>query len=56
MWIARDIDEALHLFASKPIRDVDRWIPYLNNLKIRLPEVYYPEVNWMDGPRELILE
>lgn len=56
MWIARDIEGRLHLFASKPIRYVDHWIPYTDSLKINLPTEFYPEVIWLNGPRELILK
>lgn len=56
MWIARDIEGRLHLFASKPIRYVDHWIPYIDSLKINLPTEFYPEVTWLNEPRELILK
>lgn len=32
MWIARDIDNHLHLFLLKPIRNIDHWISTANDI------------------------
>lgn len=53
---ARDIDETLHLFTSKPFRNVDHWISTANDVDIFLPKNLYPDVTWINGPRELILK
>lgn len=55
-WIARDIDNTLHLFTSKPFRKVDHWISIDNAMDILLPKNLYPEVTWVDGPRELLVK
>lgn len=56
MWVARDIDNTLHLFTSKPFRNVDHWISIANDIDVFLPKNLYPEITWIDGPRELILK
>lgn len=55
MQIARDIDNHLHLFLLKPIRNIDHWISTANDIDIYLPSNLYPEIKWERGPRELIL-
>ena len=56
MWIARDIDNNLHLFLRKPFRNIDHWISTANDVDIYLPPNLYPEIKWECGPRELVLK
>lgn len=56
MWIARDKDNTLHLFTSKPFRNVDHWISTANDIDVFLPKNLYPEITWIGGLRELILK
>lgn len=45
MWIARDLDNSLHLFSEKPFRHIDHWISSLDGIDIYLPsKKLYPEV------------
>lgn len=56
MWIARDIDNNLHLFLQKSFRNIDHWISTVNDVDIYLPPNLYPEIKWEHGPRELVLK
>lgn len=53
MWIARDIDNHLHLFLLKPIRNIDHWISTANDIDIYLPSNLYPEIKWERGQENL---
>ena len=57
MWIARDRDNSLNLFSSKPFRNGSYWISRVTDIVIYLPPSLFPEVKWEDEePRELILK
>lgn len=56
MWIARDKDNCLNLFSSKPFKNRSYWISRATDIVIYLHPDMYPEVKWEDEePRELIL-
>ena len=56
MWVARDINNNLHLFLQKPFRNIDHWISTADDVDIYLPPNLYPEIKWERGPRELVLK
>jgi hypothetical protein len=59
LWIARDKDNSLSLFVSKPINHADTcWIPRENvdcGNYIDLPESEFPEINWDNSPKQITL-
>lgn len=60
LWIARDRDNSLSLFVSKPINHADRiWIPRENvdcGSYINLAESEFPEITWENSPKQLIIK
>ena len=56
MWIARNIDNTLVLFQSKPIlTDEIIWDEILNEDSMFIPEYLYPEVTFENSPMEVEL-
>lgn len=56
LWIARNIDNTLVLFQSKPIiNDNVEWDEILNEDYMFIPEYLYPEVTFENSPQELEL-
>ncbi len=59
LWVARDRDNSLALFKSKPINHADiSWIPIeKKNLGsyIELPEFEFQWVNYDNSPQEITL-
>ena len=56
MWIARNVDNTLVLFQSKPIlKDELIWDETLNEDYMFIPEYLYPEVTFANSPQEVEL-
>lgn len=57
LWIARDRDNSLSLFKSKPINHADIcWIPREDidcGSYINLPESEFPEITFDNSPKEI---
>ena len=58
MWIARDKDDSLWLYAEKPIgKGINRWLMKPNSKNERIDDDWFPEIQWEDEePKELILK
>lgn len=57
MWIARNVDNTLVLFQSKPIlKDELIWDEILNEDYMFIPEYLYPEVAFENSPMEVELK
>lgn len=57
MWIARNVDNTLVLFQSKPIlKDELIWDEILNEDYMFIPEYLYPEVTFENSPKEVELK
>lgn len=57
MWIARNEDNTLVLFQSKPIlKDELIWDEILNEDCMFIPEYLYPEVTFENSPQEVELK
>lgn len=57
MWIARNVDNTLVLFQSKPIlKDELIWDEILNEDYMFIPEYLYPEVTFENSPMEVELK
>lgn len=56
LWIARNMDNTLALFQSKPIlKDALIWDEILNEDYMFIPEYLYPEVTFENSPQEMEL-
>ena len=51
LWIARNIDNTLALFQSKPVLDDLNWNETLNEDYMFIPEYLYPEVTFENSPQ-----
>lgn len=60
LWIARDRDNSLALFKTKPINHADTcWIPREDvdcGSYINLQESEFPEITWENSPKEFELK
>ena len=60
LWIARDRDNTLCLFNSKPINHADRcWIPREDidcGNYLTLPDSEYPEITFENSPQQINLQ
>lgn len=57
MWIARNVDNTLVLFQSKPIlKDELTWDEILNEDYMFIPEYLYPNVTFENSPMEVELK
>lgn len=60
LWIARDKDNSLSLFVSKPINHRDEcWIPRENidcGNYLTLPDSEYPEITFENSPQQINLQ
>lgn len=57
MWIARNVDNTLVLFQSKPIlNDELIWDEILNEDYMFIPEYLYPGVTFENSPMEVELK
>lgn len=57
MWIARNVDNTLVLFQSKPtLKDILMWDEILNEDYMFIPEYLYPEVTFENSPQEVELK
>jgi len=57
MWIARDENNALWLYMTKPVRH-ERWGLFTSNRNgdigcIRLPEKVLPQITWQNSPKKV---
>lgn len=50
LWIARNTDNTLALFQSKPVLDLN-WEETLNEDYMFIPEYLYPEVTFENSPQ-----
>ena len=57
LWVARNVDNTLVLFQSKPIlTDEVIWGEILNEDYMFIPEYLYPEVTFENSPMEVELK
>ena len=57
LWIARNIDNTLVLFQSKPIiNNNGEWDEILNEDYMFIPEYLYPEVTYENSPQMIELK
>jgi hypothetical protein len=57
LWIARNTDDTLVLFQSKPILGSDFiWEELLNEDCMYIEEYLFPEVTWENSPKEIELK
>lgn len=57
LWIARNTDDTLVLFQSKPILGQDFiWKELLNEDCMYIEEYLFPEVTWENSPQEVELK
>lgn len=60
LWIARDRDNSLSLFVSKPINHRDEcWIPREDidcGNYLTLPDSEYPEITFENSPQQINLQ
>ncbi len=53
-WVARDKDNTLAIFQSKPIlNNKQEWDEILNEDFMLIPEYLFPEVTFESSPREI---
>lgn len=55
MWIARDRDGGLYIYANEPTRSEYGFF-YSEGDGEFLPNVFYPEVTWENSPKELVVK
>lgn len=56
-WVARNTDDTLVLFQSKPILNDDLdWEEVLNEDYMFIPDNLYTEVTWENSPQRIKLE
>lgn len=56
-WIARNTDDTLVLFQSKPIlNDNLDWEEILNEDYMFIPDYLFPQVTWKNSPQRIKLE
>lgn len=53
LWIARNTDNTLALFQSKPILKDSNWDETLNEDYMFIPEYLYPEITLENSPQEV---
>ena len=53
LWIARNTDNTLALFQSKPILEDLNWDETLNEDYMFIPEYLYPEVTFENSPQQV---
>ena len=53
LWIARNTDNTLALFQSKPILEDLNWDETLNEDYMFIPEYLYPEVTFENSPKRV---
>lgn len=57
LWIARNTDDTLVLFQSKPILGPDFiWKELLNEDCMYIEEYLFPEVTWENSPQQVELK
>jgi hypothetical protein len=57
LWIARNTDDTLVLFQSKPILGSNFiWEELLNEDCMYIEEYLFPEVTWENSPKEIELK
>ena len=56
LWIARNKDNTLVVFQSKPLLNNQEWDEYLNEDYMYIPEYLFPEVTFENSPKEVKLE
>lgn len=57
LWIARNVDNTLVLFQSKPILvDNLNWNETLNEDYMFIPEYLYPEITFYNSPQKVELK
>ena len=63
MWIARDKDGALYIYASKPVREGDMFsangemlLTTFTKRCMQINRELYPNVTWENSPKELIIK
>ena len=57
LWIARNTDDTLVLFQSKPILGTDFiWEELLNEDCMYIEEYLFPEVTWENSPQQVELK
>ena len=57
LWIARDKDNTLIIFQSKPLLDNKcNWYEILNEDFMLIPEYLFPEVTFENSPQEVELK
>lgn len=56
LWVARNIDNTLALFQSKPVLDDLNWNEILNEDCMFIPKYLYPEVTFENSPQEVELK
>lgn len=52
-WVARNTDNTLVLFQSKPILEDLNWDKTLNEDYMFIPEYLYPEVTFENSPQQV---
>ena len=55
MWIARDRDGGLYIYANEPTRSEYGFF-YSEGDGEFLPNVFFPEVTWENSPKELVVK
>lgn len=57
LWIARNTDDTLVLFQSKPILNDDLdWEEVLNEDYMFIPDYLFPQITWENSPQRIKLE
>ena len=56
-WVARNTDDTLVLFQSKPILNDDLdWEEVLNEDYMFIPDYLFPQITWENSPQRIKLE
>ena len=56
MWIARDEDDTLYLYAKKPTMESRSWGRFYNapnNRWLQIPKSWFPNFKFEDGPKRI---
>ena len=58
LWIARDKDNSLFIYSKKPIKDYNCYVydTYDDLDSTIIPEELYPELNFENSPKQLIIK
>lgn len=57
LWIARNKDNTLVIFQSKPfLNNNQEWDEYLNEDYMYIPEYLFPEITFDNSPQEIELK